>query len=220
MVRVRESKEKTDAGDTVTTIHYDVRECETVIAQSRPGERDSGSVSKMRTYRGFPLHTKRLCYFRPANVTVVLVGSISRYFPEQILGSIPCPTRTNCQVLYCLRSGSSAGSSVVSGTSAVLSVGALGPASRRGSAEKKSEGLRTVRWVKRQLLTRAPKTAEEIALDDKEVRSEDRRFFLVITIYLSVCLFCFRKVVIVWHLKQSSTDNTPPTSRLGISGRD
>lgn len=36
VVRVRETKEKTDAGDTVTTIHYDVKECET--APSPPGE--------------------------------------------------------------------------------------------------------------------------------------------------------------------------------------
>lgn len=53
--------------------------------------------------------------------------------------------------------------------STALSVGGSGAASRRGPAVKSSEGLRTARWVKRQLLTRAPKTAEEIALDDKEV---------------------------------------------------
>lgn len=34
--------------------------------------------------------------------------------------------------------------------------------------------LRTERWLKRQLLTRAPKSAEEIALDDKEVRLMDK----------------------------------------------
>ncbi len=29
VIRVRENKEKTDAGETVTTIHYDVMECDT-----------------------------------------------------------------------------------------------------------------------------------------------------------------------------------------------
>lgn len=33
------------------------------------------------------------------------------------------------------------------------------------------DALRTERWIPRQILTRAPKTAEEIALDDNEVQS-------------------------------------------------
>ncbi|CAM9721869.1 unnamed protein product, partial [Ectocarpus fasciculatus] len=60
--------------------------------------------------------------------------------------------------------GSSAGMSILSATSTALSVGG---STRTGSTEN-GEGLRRARWVKRQLLTRAPKTAEEIALDDKE----------------------------------------------------
>ncbi|CAM9295206.1 unnamed protein product [Ectocarpus sp. 12 AP-2014] len=60
--------------------------------------------------------------------------------------------------------GSSGGMSVLSATSTALSVGG---STRTGSTEN-GEGLRRARWVKRQLLTRAPKTAEEIALDDKE----------------------------------------------------
>ncbi len=68
-------------------------------------------------------------------------------------------------------SGASAGASTLSGMSTVLSV--QGSSRSRGSKTKNSEGLRTARWVKRQLLTRAPKTAEEIALDDKEVRHKE-----------------------------------------------
>lgn len=37
VVRVRENKERTEAGDTVTTIHYDVTECETTHAESQAG---------------------------------------------------------------------------------------------------------------------------------------------------------------------------------------
>lgn len=39
----------------------------------------------------------------------------------------------------------------------------------RGLEKSLPGALRTERWVKRQELTRAPKSAEEIALDDKEV---------------------------------------------------
>ncbi|CAM9728738.1 unnamed protein product [Scytosiphon promiscuus] len=62
------------------------------------------------------------------------------------------------------QAGGSAGLSVPSGMSTAPSTA---ESSRDGPADK-SEGLRTARWVKRQLLTRAPKTAEEIALDDNE----------------------------------------------------
>eukprot|EP00752_Nemacystus_decipiens_P009918 g8850.t1 len=98
VVRVRETNEKTDAGDTVATIHYDVRECQTA----------------------------------------------------------PTPP------------GSSSGASVLSGMGASTAL-SVGGSSKRGSASKNSEGPRTARWVKRQLLTRAPRSAEEIALDEKEM---------------------------------------------------
>lgn len=39
----------------------------------------------------------------------------------------------------------------------------------RGLEKSLPGDLRTERWVKRQELTRAPRSAEEIALDDKEV---------------------------------------------------
>lgn len=53
VIRVRETKEKTDAGDSVTTIHYDVLECKTTTtAQSLPGESEAGTyVGKVRTQR-------------------------------------------------------------------------------------------------------------------------------------------------------------------------
>lgn len=102
----------------------------------------------------------------------------------------------------------SAGVTILSGTSSALSVGG---SSRRGSGSKKSEGLRTARWVKRELLTRAPKTAEEIALDEKEVRS----WFLVV---LHHCVSFPGRVPVRWCLgivpvEYSKYFHTDPLSR-------
>lgn len=117
----------------------------------------------------------------PAVANLVPVGRVFHPFPKQMLRI--ALVALICLVLLYLFSGSSAGASVLSGMSTALSVGGSGSAIRRGVASKKSEGLRTARWVKRQLLTRAPKTAEEIALDDKEVRgrvlfADHRRVYL------------------------------------------
>eukprot|EP00904_Undaria_pinnatifida_P002728 jgi/Undpi1/12456/HiC_scaffold_5.g02127.m1 len=93
VVRVRETRTKTDAGDTLVTIHYDVKEHETAAATPGPGSN--------------------------------------------------APQR-------------------------IPNAGALTLGGGKGLEKNQTGGLRTERWVKRQQLTRAPKTAEEIALDDKE----------------------------------------------------
>ena len=124
-------------------------------------------------------------------MTHVLVGGMPR-IPEhayvhgimpRVRPNIPsrCIGRKYCRVFLesdflgstfrCMRvprlPGLSTGASAVSGMSTALSV--QDSSSSTGSRVKNGEGLRTARWVKRQLLTRAPKTAEEIALDEKEV---------------------------------------------------
>lgn len=46
VVRVRENKEKTDAGDTVTTIDYDVTECEMTLTESNAGSQSMSDVAR------------------------------------------------------------------------------------------------------------------------------------------------------------------------------
>lgn len=61
---------------------------------------------------------------------------------------------------------------ILSGPNAVpgnSKAGVLAVGGGRGLEKSLPGGMRTERWVKRQELTRAPKSAEEIALDDKEV---------------------------------------------------
>lgn len=99
---------------------------------------------------GMPTHPILMGHFSP--------DTLRNFRLELLLNSSPAETSFP---------GSSAGASILSGMSSALSVRG---SSVRDPVSNKSEGLRTARWVKRQLLTRAPKTAEEIALDDKEVR--------------------------------------------------
>ncbi|CAM9256179.1 unnamed protein product [Ascophyllum nodosum] len=93
VVKVRETQDQTDAGDTVVSVHYDVTECEIACPQ---------------------LHS--------AELSTIPVSSTSDWSLEGSRGS------------------------------------------ENGGVVKP----RTERWLDRQVLTKAPKTAEEIALDKKE----------------------------------------------------
>lgn len=78
---------------------------------------------------------------------------------ESFLSSSPSTTARRAHVL-------SPGSNA---PQRIPNAGALTLGGGKGLEKNQTGGLRTERWVKRQQLTRAPKTAEEIALDDKEV---------------------------------------------------
>lgn len=112
VTKVRETRDKTDSGDIVTTVHYDVTESETV---------NIGTSSSSASPDGAP------------------------------------PT---------IGTGGGGGSEDSIGTASFEGAGnGLGSRTTRGAGH-----LRTERWIPRQMLTRAPKSAEEIALADSEVR--------------------------------------------------
>lgn len=85
VVRVLDSKEKTDFGDTVTTVHYDVKECET--AQTPPGKRvkrvrtlDGDVYGAPKNRRDRKRHQARRAVYQRHN----LPGTLATYFPKAL----------------------------------------------------------------------------------------------------------------------------------------